>query len=127
MKEQVKNKYSLYVNFESFMKLSESGLSEVGEYTVVGSTKGSKRVMVYSMFELTDEEYKAALDTMHRICDRMGHSYKAVNVLCEMIAFKMPSLLAAHEAERERKIAERIRRDEAAKRRLVRTIRSLIG
>lgn len=125
MKEQVKNKYSLYVNFESFMKLSKSGLSEVGEYTVVGSTNGSKRVMVYSMFELTDEEYKSALDLMHEVCNKCGHSYESVNLICEQIVSNLDAWVLRRQVRREQREIRAYQAYERAMRKLDRMISNL--
>lgn len=126
MKEQAKNKYSLYVNFESFMKMSKSGLSEVGEYTCVSDSKGkSKRVMVYSMFDLTDEEYKSALELMHEVCNKCGHSYESVNLICEQIVTNLDAWVLRRQVRREQREIRAYQAYERAMKKLDRMISNL--
>lgn len=99
-----KKNYVLFINFENYFQLAEDTIGfEIGEYTWTRSKKGNlKRVMAYARFQLTPDEYEAALLKMHDICD-LGFSYKEANLLAEAIIEDMPTLLRQMRAKKERK------------------------
>ena len=99
-----KKNYMLFINFENYFQLAEDTIGfEIGEFTTSKSTKGNiYKVMAYARFQLTPDEYEAALVKMHEICD-LGYSYKEANLLVEAISEDMPNLLRQMRAKRERK------------------------
>ena len=101
----------LFYSFDGFLKLKKNTLGyEAGEKSKVSSKAGgSKDVIAYATFDLTEEEFTAAKIEMHAICKTQGHSYKVANLLCERIQDHMDELLANKKAlEAEKELLEHI-------------------
>lgn len=126
MRNESKRKYGIFADFESFVRICKSSITEPGEYTVVSDQNGKpRRVMCYSTFELTNEEFEVAKTIMHETCKRVGHGYKALNVICEIIAFEMEKMVAASREDKARREALEEMKLQRAAARLMRNIQML--
>ena len=96
---------AVFGDFENFVKISKcSTLTEVGDYTVVCNKKGEpRRVMCYSVYDLTQEEHEAAKCILHEVCKREGYGYVALNKICEAISWKLDEVVEAIRRAKARK------------------------